>query len=162
MVKSKRKDRNHNNRRKRPIAVIIILLLVIGEILLRLFWVGQYALQSRIWINGLPSPWWGEVWLTDPAVAFALAAFRLLWSLVAIAVLVDLLRMRRWSWVVLVIWAGTSLAVGILHYFYRAISAFHPADYAVLAADMILVFALNQSEVQSIYGIRSDDVEPAV
>lgn len=160
MVKPKRKERKRS-RRKRPIAVTIIVLLVIGEILLRLFWVGQYALQSRIWINGLPSPWWGDGWLTTPAVDFALAAFRLVWLLVAIAVLVDLLRMRHWSWVVVVVWAGTSLAVGILHYFYRSISPFHPADYAVMAADMVLVFALNQSEVQSIYEIRSDNVEPA-
>jgi hypothetical protein len=90
---------------------------------------------------------------------FAAAAFRLLWLLVAIAVLIGLLRMRRWSWVVLVFWVSVSLSIGIIHYFYRSLSTFNPSDYAVMAADMVLVFALNQSDVQRIYGIRRDDVE---
>jgi hypothetical protein len=29
-----------------------------------------------------------------------------------------------------------------------------------MAADMLLVFALNQSDIQRLYGIRKDDSEP--
>jgi hypothetical protein len=75
------------------------------------------------------------------------------------AVLIGLVRMKRWSWVMLVFWASVSLSVGILHYFYRSISAFNPSDYAMMAADMVLVFALNQSDIQRLYGIRREDAE---
>lgn len=155
---AKKKKQPHRNR-KRPIAVSIIVWLVIGEILLRLYWVIHYALQTEIWLNGLPWPLWDAQGPTGTGLELAAAAFRLLWLLVAIVVLIGLLRMRRWSWVMLAVWVGVSLSIGILHYFYRSISAFNPSDYAVMAADMVLVFALNQSDVQRIYGIRRDDVE---
>jgi hypothetical protein len=158
MAKPKKKDRK-GNREKRPIAVTIIVLLVIGEILLRLYWVIQYMLRTEIWLNGTPWPLWDAGWLTDSAMEFTTAAFRLLWLLVAIAVLAGLLRMRRWSWVVLVVWVGISLSVGILHYFYRSITDFTQSDYAIMAADMVMVFALNQLEVQRIFGVRRDDIE---
>jgi len=148
-----------NNQKKRPIAVTIIVLLAVGEILLRLYWVTRYAIENQVWVTGIPWPLWGPHWLTAAGSEFATAAFRLLWLLIGVAVLIGLLRMRRWSWVTLVAWTGVSLSVGILHYLYRADYTFSPADYAVMAADMVLVFALNQSEVQHIYGIRSDDVE---
>jgi hypothetical protein len=151
--------KNSRKNRKRPIAVTIIVLLAIGEILLRLYWVVRYILQTEIWINGLPWPLWDAQGPTEAGMKFAAAAFRLLWLLVAIAVLIGLLRMRRWSWVVLVFWVSVSLSIGIIHYFYRSLSTFNPSDYAVMAADMVLVFALNQSDVQRIYGIRRDDVE---
>ncbi len=157
MAKPKNRTRK-GHREKRPIAVTIIVLLVIGEILLRLNWVTQYALETKLWLNGIPWPLWEAGWLTDAAMEFATAAFRLFWLLVAIAVLVGLLRMRRWSWVALVVWVGISLSVGILHYFYRSISEFTQSDYAVMAADMVMVFALNQLEVQRIFGVRKEDV----
>jgi len=157
MPRPKKKDRK-GRREKRPIAVTIIVLLVIGEILLRLYWVIQYALKTEPWLNGIPWPLWDTGWLTDSAMDFATSAFRLLWLLVSIAVLIGLLRMKRWSWVVLMVWVGISLSAGILHYFYRSISEFTQADYAVMAADMVLVFALNQLEVQRIYKVRREDV----
>ncbi|MBI4731255.1 MAG: hypothetical protein HY781_03870 [Chloroflexi bacterium] len=156
MAKPKRLPRKN---RKRPIAVTIIVLLAIGEIILRLYWVVHYALQTEIWLNSLPWPLWEANRPTGAGLEFATAAFRLLWLLVGTAVLIGLLRMRRWSWVVLVFWVSVSLSIGIIHYFYRSLSAFNPSDYAVMAADMVLVFALNQSDVQRIYGIRRDDVE---
>lgn len=143
--------------KKRPIAVTIIVLLLVGEILLRLYWVGHYLIDNKIWVTGIPWPLWGSSWLTVAGSEFATSAFRLLWLLVGIAVLIGLLRIRRWSWIVLVVWTGISLSVGILHYFYRADYPFNPSDFAVLAADMVLVFALNQADVQRIFQIRSDD-----
>jgi len=150
---------NRKRTRKRPIAVTIIVLLVIGEIVLRLYWVAHYVLDNRIWATGVPWPLWGVNWFTAAGSEFATAAFRLLWLLVSFAVLAGLLGMKRWSWVMLVAWTGISLSVGILHYLYRANYPFTPADFAVMAADMVLVFALNQEEVQHIYGIRREDVE---
>ena len=145
--------------KKRPIAATIIVLLLVGEILLRVYWVGHYLTENRIWISGIPWPLWGTSWLTVEGSEFATAAFRLLWLLVGIAVVVGLLRVRRWSWIILVVWTGISLCVGILHFLYRADYPFNPSDYAVMAADMVLVFALNQADVQRIFRIRSDDVQ---
>lgn len=157
MAKPKMKTRK-GSREKRPIAVTIIVLLVIAEILLRLYWVVQYALQMEIRQNGIPWPMWQGGWLTDAGMEFTATAFRLLWLLVAIAVLIGLLLVRRWSWVALVVWVGISLSLGILHYFYRTISDFTQSDYAVMAADMVMVFALNQLEVQRIFRVRREDV----
>ena len=154
------KTRKKNHRKKRPIAVTIIALLLVGEVLLRLYWVGRTALGLDLLGKGFPWPLWGSGGLNTAGIELGVAAFRLLWALVGLAVLIGLLRMRRWSWVALVVWVGFSLALGLLHYFYRASWAFAPSDFAVLAADMLLAFALNQSEVQHIYGIRRDDVEP--
>jgi hypothetical protein len=157
MVKKEKKQRKT---RRRPIAGTIIVLLAIGEILLRAFWVAYYLIQTRIWANGLPWPLWEANAPTGAGLDLATAGFRLLWLLVGIAVIIGLLRMKRWSWVTLVFWVSVSLSIGILHYFYRSLSAFNPSDYAVMAADMVLVFALNQSDVQRLYGIRRDDAEP--
>lgn len=148
-----------NNRKKRPIAVTIIVLLAVGEILLRLYWVIRYILENQTRKTGIPWPLWGPNGLTASGSEFATAAFRLLWLVIGFAVLVGLLSMKRWSWVTLVAWTGISLTVGILHYLYRADYPFSPSDFAVMAADMVLVFALNQSDVQRIYGIRSDNAE---
>jgi hypothetical protein len=156
MTKNKKKSRKN---RKRPIAVTIIILLTLGEIFLRLYRVIHYALQTKIWIHGIPGPLWDVRAPTTTGLAFATASFRLLWLLIGIAVLIGLLRMKRWSWVMLVLWASISLSIGILNYFYRAMSAVNLWDYAVMAADMVLVFALNQSDIQRLYGIRRDDVE---
>jgi hypothetical protein len=157
MVKPKKPGHRH---RKRPIAVTIIVLIALGEIVLRLYWLSLYALQSRTWLIGFPGSLWDAHGPTPAGWVFATASFRLLWLLVSLAVLIGLLAMKRWSWVTLVFWVSVSLSIGILHYFYRASYAFSPSDYAVMAADMVLVFALIQSDVQRIYGIRSDDEDP--
>ena len=154
------KIRRKTHRRKRPIAVTIIALLLVGEVLLRLYWVCQAVLDLDLFGKGLPWPLWEAGGLIPAGIELGVAAFRLLWALVGLAVLIGLLRMRRWSWVALVVWVGFSLALGILNYFYRSAWTFGVSDYAVMAADMLLAFALNQSDVQRIYGIRRDDVEP--
>jgi hypothetical protein len=152
-------SKGKRKQRKRPIAVTIIVLIALGEILLRLYWLSLYALQSRTWLIGFPGSIWDAHGPTQAGLVFATASFRLLWLLVSLAVLIGLLAMKRWSWVTLVFWVSVSLSIGILHYFYRASYAFSSSDFAVMAADMVLVFALIQSDVQRIYGIRSDDVD---
>ncbi len=156
MAKSKRRAPH----RKRPIAVTIIALLLVGEVLLRLYWVGHAALGLDLLGKGFPWPLWEDGGLNPAGIELGVAGFRLLWALVGLAVLIGLLGMRQWSWVALVVWVGFSLALGILHYFYRFAWSFGVSDYAVMAADMLLAFALNQSDVQRIYGIRRDDAEP--
>ncbi len=150
--------KNEHFHRKRPIAVIIIALITLGEILLRVYWVTRYVLDFAIWSKGIPQIWGGGGF-TDAGNEFAVSAFRLVWVLVGIAVLIGAMRMRRWSWVMLVAWVGTSLTIGVIRYFYHAPGTFGAADFAVMAADVVLVFALNQTDVQRIYHVRRDDVE---
>lgn len=153
------KEKNKKKRRKLPIAVTIIALLAVSEILLRLYWVTRTVLHLDVLEQGLPGPLWAAGGPTENGVELGVAAFRLLWALIGIAVYIALLRMRRWSWVVLVVWVGVSLTIGILRYFYREVGNFGLSDYLVMTADMVLAFALNQSDVQRIYGIRRDDAE---
>ena len=156
---AKTKEKHKKKRRKLPIAVTIIALLAVGEIVLRLYWVTRTALHLDVLERGLPGPLWAAGGPTETGVELGVAAFRLLWALIGIAVYIALLRMRRWSWVVLVVWVGVSLTIGILRYFYREVGNFGLSDYLVMTADMVLAFALNQSDVQRIYGIRRDDAE---
>jgi hypothetical protein len=160
MVKPQKANRK-GNRKKRPIAVTIIALIAIGEILLRLYWVVRTAVEYKIWEKGFPWPLWESDGLTRAGSDMSLAAFRLIWLVMGLVVLIGLMRMKRWSWVTLMVWVGISLTIGIIRYFYRDASGFGPADFAVLTADVVLVFVLNQSDVQRIYGIRRSDVEPA-
>jgi hypothetical protein len=48
-------------------------------------------------------------------------------------------------------WTGVSLIISLVDYFYS-----HP-NYAVMASNVIIAFALNITDVQRIYGIRRDD-----
>ncbi len=65
--------------------------------------------------------------------------------------LIGFLRLRRWSWVLLMAWTGISLVISLVDYFYS-----HP-NYAVMASNVIIAFALNLPDVQRIFGIRRDD-----
>ncbi len=79
------------------------------------------------------------------------SATYLVLSLAGIVVLIGFLRLRRWSWVLLMAWTGVSLIISLVDYFYS-----HP-NYAVMASNVIIAFALNITDVQRIYGIRRDD-----
>ena len=68
-----------------------------------------------------------------------------------IVVLIGFLRLRRWSWVLLMAWTGVSLIISLVDYFYSH------ANYAVMASNVIIAFALNITDVQRIFGIRRDD-----
>ena len=72
-------------------------------------------------------------------------------SITGIVVLIGFLRLRRWSWVLLMAWTGVSLIISLVDYFYT-----HP-NYAVMASNVIIAFALNIPDVQRIFGIRSKD-----
>ena len=61
------------------------------------------------------------------------------------------LRLRRWSWVLLMAWTGASLTISLVDYFTS-----NP-NYAVMACNVIIAFALNIPEVQRIYKIRIED-----
>ena len=48
-------------------------------------------------------------------------------------------------------WVGISLVVSLIDYFY-----FGEPNYMIMASNVVIAFALSQSDVQRIFGIRSD------
>ena len=74
-------------------------------------------------------------------------------SITGIVVLIGFLRLHRWSWVLLMAWTGVSLVISLVDYFYSH------ANYAVMASNVIIAFALNINDVQRIFGIRMDPGE---
>ena len=82
------------------------------------------------------------------------SASYLILSVAGIIVLIGFLRLHRWSWVLLMAWTGVSLVISLVDYFYSH------ANYAVMASNVIIAFALNIHDVQRMFGIRRDD-DPA-
>ena len=60
------------------------------------------------------------------------------------------MRLRTWSWVLLMAWTGLSLVISLVDYFYSQ------PNYAVMASNVIIAFALNIPDVQRVFGIRRD------
>jgi uncharacterized membrane protein len=59
--------------------------------------------------------------------------------------------LKRWSWVLLMAWTGISLVISLVDYFYSH------ANYAVMASNVIIAFALNLPGVQRVFDIRRTD-----
>jgi hypothetical protein len=145
-----------SNKKKRPIAVTLIALVTLAMILLRFFWVSQTVLDLKLVQNQFSLALWDSNGLSDAGLVFIYGVARMALGLVGIIVLIAFLRMRRWSWVALVIWVGFSLTIGLVRYFFSKPGNFTGADYFVMATDTVLAFLLNQADVQRIFGIRSD------
>jgi hypothetical protein len=92
-------------------------------------------------------------WFTPLGIALLTSLTYAVLSLSGIIVLIGFLRMKKWSWVVLMVWTGISLFITLFDYFYDE------ANYIIMASDTIVAFALNQSDVQRIFGIRTDPGE---
>lgn len=145
--------RKKSYRKKRPIAVSVIAAAIVILFLIRLYQVVTPLLQQQVFINGISSPLFVDGSLTPLCTAIITSAVYLILSVLGIIVLVGFLKVRRWSWVVLMAWTGVSLTISLIDYFYRR------PNYIVMVSNVIIAFALNQADIQRIYGIRSDDRE---
>lgn len=143
--------RKKSDKKKRPIAVTVIALAIVVLFLIRLYQVFEPLIRNQVFLNGITAPLSSGWQLTALGDAFLSSATYLLLSLTGIVVLVGFLRLHRWSWVLLMAWTGVSLIISLVDYFYS-----HP-NYAVMASNVIIAFALNITDVQRIFGIRSDD-----
>ena len=70
-------------------------------------------------------------------------------GVLAIAIAVAALRMRRWAWVAFMTWALLGLVHQLLRYFFYD----HP-DYGAMAADAFAVLVLTPLDVQIAFGVR--------
>jgi hypothetical protein len=139
--------------RKRPIAVTIVAWGIVILFVVRLVQVFQPLIRMNVLEDGLGQPLTNGLRLTPLGSAILTSAVYLLASLIGIVVLIGFLRVRRWAWVVLMAWTGSSLAVGLIEYFYS-----NP-NYLVMASNAVIALALNQVEVQCIFQIRIEQDE---
>ena len=138
---------------KRPPAVTAVAWAIVLLFAIRLYQVIVAVLSSGILDRGISSPLFANLRLTPLGATVASAVSYLVLSLAGLVVLVAFLRMHRWSWVVLMAWTAVSLVITLVNYFYSQ------PNYLVMASNTIIAVALNQAEVQRIFGIRKDENE---
>jgi len=70
----------------------------------------------------------------------------LLWVAVGLATAVGLWQLQRWAWVMTMLWAGLSLAIGLWTYAHN-----ETTSYFTMAVSIVQVFYLNLTEVQEAF-----------
>jgi hypothetical protein len=143
--------RKKSNKQKRPIAVTVITAAIVLLFLIRLYQVFEPLVRQHVFVNGITGPL--IIGITPTHLGFILisSAGYLILSLLGIIVLIGFLRLRRWAWVTLMAWTGISLIISLVNYFYTQ------PNYAVMASNVIIAFALNITDVQKIFGLRDAD-----
>ena len=136
--------------RTRPIAVTIVAWGIVLLFLIRLFQVFEPLIRLHVIETGVNGPLMHGLRPTPLGMAILTSGAYLILSLVGIVVLIGFLGLRSWAWVVLMAWTGGSLVIGLIEYFYS------DPNYLVMASNTVIAFALNQVEVQRIFGIRID------
>ena len=135
--------------KKRPIAVTIVAWGIVVLFLIRLYQVIEPLLQMHVFETGLTGPLVLGARLTPLGRAALSSGTYLLLSLIGIVVLIGFLQVRRWAWVLLMAWTGLSLTITLINYFYSR------PNYLVMASNVIITFALSQTDVQRIFHIRT-------
>ena len=143
--------RKKSNKKKSPIAVTVIAVAIVVLFLIRLWQVFEPLIRQQVFQNGIMGPLNAGWRLTALGNALLSSVIYLVLSVAGIVVLIGFLRLHRWSWVLLMAWTGVSLVISLVDYFYSH------ANYAVMASNVIIAFALNITDVQVIFGIRRAD-----
>ncbi len=137
-------------KKKRPVAVTVVAWGIAVLFVVRLYQVIEPLARMHVLDEGLTAPLLHGYRLTVLGGAMLDSAWYLLQVLAGIVVLIGFLRVRRWAWVMLMVWTGFSLCIALINYFDG-----HP-NYVVMASDVIIALALSQSDVKRIFGIRMD------
>jgi hypothetical protein len=148
--------RRKSYKKKSPIAVTVIAIAIVVLFLLRLYQVFEPLFREQVFKDGIVGPLVAGWKPTDMGRALLSSITYFILSLAGIVVLIGFLRLRRWSWVLLMAWTGISLAISLVDYFYSR------PNYAVMASNVIIAFALNITDVQRLFKIRRDDDQPAL
>jgi uncharacterized membrane protein (DUF2068 family) len=129
--------------RKRPFGVLVLILLQIGSIL-------GVALDITVVQIGQPSIYFGPVENLN-----LLLGFQILYILYSLVVVVGLWQLRRWAWFIIMVQLGLSMALGLGLYF------LDNPFYLGMVVNVIMVFYLNQREVQQAFERRRRSQETA-
>ena len=143
--------RKKSDKKKSPIAVSVIAVAIVVLFLIRLYQVFEPLFRQDIFRNGIVGPLYQGLRLTSLGSLLLSSVTYAVLSLAGIVALIGFLRLRRWSWVLLMAWTGVSLVISLVEYFY------YRPNFAVMASNVIIAFALNIPDVQRIFGIRRDD-----
>lgn len=146
--------RKKSYRKKRPAAVTVIAVAIGVLFLVRLYQVVEPLIRQQVFMQGIAGPLLTGWRVTALGSTFLSSVTYLLLSVAGIFVLIGFLRLRRWSWVLLMAWTGISLIISLVNYFYS-----HP-NYLVMASDVVIAFALNITDVQRVFKIRREDGQP--
>ena len=147
--------RKKSNKKKSPIAVSVIAVAIVVLFLIRLYQVYEPMIRHNFFRDGISGPLFSGWSLTPLGSDLVSTISYLVLSLAGIFLLIGFLRLQRWSWVLLMVWAGISLVISLVDFFYSH------ANYAVMASNVIIAFALNLPGVQRIFNIRRED-EPHI
>lgn len=139
------------NRKKRPIAVTVIGSAIVVLFIVRLYQIFRPLFDMGMFQLGELGPLFDNEGITQTGRTVLESAFYFILAIGLVVVLIGFLRMRRWSWVVLMSWVGISMVVGLVDYFY-----FGQPNYVIMTSDVVIAFALCQADVQRIFGIRMD------
>ena len=148
--------RKKSDKKKSPIAVSVIAVAIVVLFLCACTRSMSRSIRHNFFRDGINGPLFTGLSLTPLGSDLLSASSYLALSLAGIFVLIGFLRLRRWSWVLLMAWTGISLVISLVDYFYSH------ANYAVMASNVIIAFALNIPNVQRIFGIRKDTDAPEV
>jgi hypothetical protein len=146
--------RKKSNKKKSPIAVTVIAVAIVVLFLIRLYQVFEPLVRQQVFKDGIDGPLLAGWRLTPLGGALLSSVMYLVLSAAGIVVLIGFLRLHRWSWVLLMAWTGVSLVISLVEYFYSR------PNYAVMASNVIIAFALNIADVQRIFKIRSGNGGP--
>lgn len=103
-----------------------------------------HALATALsWDLSTISPW--DVDGTIPSRA----GTRLVIVLLGLAIALGLWWLQRWAWVAAMLWVGANMTAALIAWFNG------PAPYPLMALSVLVVFYLNQSDVQRAF--RDDD-----
>jgi hypothetical protein len=148
--------RKKSFKKKRPIAVSVIATAIVVLFAIRLYQVYEPLVRQQVFQNGIRGALVAGYRLTPMGSALLSSVSYLVLSIAGIVVLIGFLRLRRWSWVLLMAWTGISLVISLVDYFYSH------ANFIVMASNVIIAYALNLNDVQRIFKIRSDDGGPVI
>jgi hypothetical protein len=143
--------RKKSDKKKSPIAVTVIAVAIVVLFLIRLYQVFEPLIRQDVFRNGIVGPLYTGWRPTALGNTFLSSVAYFVLSVAGIIVLIGFLRLHRWSWVLLMTWTGISLVISLADYFYSH------ANYAVMASNVIIAFALNIPDVQRIFRVRRDN-----
>jgi uncharacterized membrane protein len=140
---------------KRPVAITIVGLIAVIAALVYFLRAFLLLESLKFFEKGLSGPVFQGYTLTETGAQWVNALYYLLVSIVAYLIAIGLLSMRRWSWIAFMSWAGFNMVVGLLHHFYNR----SDSNYVYLFLSVVVVFILNQAEVQRLFGVQSQVAE---
>jgi hypothetical protein len=142
---------------KRPIAVTVIAIVIVFLFFVRVYQSIKPLAKEKVLQNFQTEPIFLGGILTTHGRAVLESLLYLILAIGLIVVLVGFLKMRRWTWVFLMAWVGFSMVVGLEDYFFLG-----DPNFAIMASDVVIAFALSQADVQRIFRIRSDTGEDII